>query len=501
MPNAHFIIFDTNNEYERAFTAADGTKLYDRLVLRNDGDHPEGLWVPHWFMNSSDYVAFFRPGEGAQAPLLFKAISSARAQSQQKSELLNVFSIIEDTANSIQALASETGKGAYYGKENLRKSIDSLTTVLSRKEALFVGRSESLTSYQNTLQGIRLVAVGSGALLAEANDTIRTQLASMRDQLSHDRNSLQLQEDIPVGVDSPVHFDFNEFVSTIFQEELARESQRDQRLRSYVGTLQLRLEQARQDPRYAFLFRPQPFQQALASFLRLLIGVDPARNFVDSEPPWRPAYEEQYPSTTPTHQITILDLSQLASEVLENVTALIGRLLLEFMQRLPSDQRGKFPIVLVLEEAHHYVPDRVSTERQQRARDVFEKIAKEGRKFGLSLLVASQRPSELSRTVLAQCNSFIVHRIQNPDDQQYFKSVISGINRELLDQLPALAQQQAIVMGDCVTLPLQVRINDVDPKPRSNDPKFVKEWSSPNPTIPDFERIARRWEGHADDPE
>src|ERR1035441_321412 len=67
MPNAHFIIFDTNNEYEHAFTLPDGTPLYDRLVLRNDADTPAGLWIPHWFMNSVDYQAFFRPGEGAQA--------------------------------------------------------------------------------------------------------------------------------------------------------------------------------------------------------------------------------------------------------------------------------------------------------------------------------------------------------------------------------------------------------------------------------------------------
>jgi DNA helicase HerA-like ATPase len=126
---------------------------------------------------------------------------------------------------------------------------------------------------------------------------------------------------------------------------------------------------------------------------------------------------------------------------------------------------------------------------------VFEKIAKEGRKFGLSLVVASQRPSELSRTVLAQCNSFIVHRIQNPDDQEYFKSVISGVNRELLDQLPALAQQQAIVLGDCVALPLQVRINTVEPRPKSDDPQFTKVWSDANPSAPDFEGIASRWEG------
>ena len=81
--NGHFIIFDTNNEYERAFTTVDGKPLYNRLVIRNDGDRPSGLWIPHWFMNSADYHAFFRPGEGAQAPLLFTAISAARMAEDQ----------------------------------------------------------------------------------------------------------------------------------------------------------------------------------------------------------------------------------------------------------------------------------------------------------------------------------------------------------------------------------------------------------------------------------
>ena len=170
----------------------------------------------------------------------------------------------------------------------------------------------------------------------------------------------------------------------------------------------------------------QPFAHALASFLRLLFGEFPAKHFATegARPPWADAYLEQHTATEYRHRVTIVDLSQLASEVLENVTALIGRLVLEFMQRCPD--RGKFPVVLVLEEAHHYIAAHIVTDRQRRAREVFERIAKEGRKFGLSLVVASQRPSELSRTVLAQCNSFIVHRIQNPDDQEYFKSVISG---------------------------------------------------------------------------
>lgn len=226
-----------------------------------------------------------------------------------------------------------------------------------------------------------------------------------------------------------------------------------------------------------------------------MFGLNPSKHFETDPPPWKEFYEQAKVDPTKPHQITILDLSGLASEVLENVTALLGRLVLEFMQRNP--ERGRFRWFWCWKK-RTIIPANAGLERQQRVREVFEKIAKEGRKFGLSLVVASQRPSELSRTVLAQCNSFIVHRIQNPDDQEYFKSVISGINRELLDQLPALAQQQAIVLGDCVALPLQVRINTVEPRPRSEDPTFTREWSSAAPAVPDIEKIAARWEGRTD---
>jgi DNA helicase HerA-like ATPase len=497
MPNAHFIIFDTNNEYERAFTSADGTPLYSRLVIRNEGDRPTGLWIPHWFMNSLDYNAFFRPGEGAQAPLLFTAISVARAAAEVGASQLHIFSTINDTINQIDLYLKDppTGKAAFYARKNIRDlHLDPFKRLLAEKYQVFekTGFTESWTVYMDSCTAMLGSVPGDGPIDAGANNVIREELQRIQGQLVNDR-AVKGNSAAPIGVDSPVHFDFDAFVTEVFTDVLSREAQRNPNLRNYVGTLQLRLEQARQDPRYAFLFSVPPFGQALASFLRLLFGLDPRKHFADAPPPWKESYEERNPAEVASHQITILDLSELASEVLENVTALLGRLVLEFMQRNP--ERGKFPVVLVLEEAHHYIPANARLERQQRAREVFEKIAKEGRKFGLSLVVASQRPSELSRTVLAQCNSFIVHRIQNPDDQEYFKSVISGINRELLDQLPALAQQQAIVLGDCVALPLQVRINTVDPRPRSDDPPFTREWANPKPALPDIEAIAARWEG------
>jgi uncharacterized protein len=513
MPNAHFVILDTNNEYEQAFTEAgvdnpaQKVPLFDRLVLRNDGDIPKGLIVPHWFMNGLDYQAFFRPGEGAQAPLLFKAIGVARGKGQPKSAVLNVIHRVEETLAAIDTIVTESPKSkvSFKGKEQLREQLLPLAAFLDQEKSVFsavglTGTWEATKSAtENMLQeaeqttDARRATHPSEPITALIADRITKEVTSIRAEFTQANHALLTDSNAPIGIDTPLHFDFNEFIDFIFADELQREAGRDAKLRSYAGTLQLRLEQARLDPRYSFLFHVKPFPHALASFLRLLLGIDPAKHFGEARPPWAAAYEDQYAEPKRTHQVTILDLSQLSSDVLENVTALLGRLVLEFMQRIPD--RGSFPVVLVLEEAHRYIPENAPLDRQQRARDVFEKIAKEGRKFGLSLVVASQRPSELSRTVLAQCNSFIVHRIQNPDDQQYFRSVISGINRELLDQLPALAQQQAIVMGDCVRRPLQVRINTVDPRPRSIDPEFVGIWSNPRSGVPDVERIALKWEG------
>ncbi|MCS6954633.1 MAG: ATP-binding protein, partial [Bryobacteraceae bacterium] len=184
--------------------------------------------------------------------------------------------------------------------------------------------------------------------------------------------------------------------------------------------------------------------------------------------------------------------------VLENVTALIGRLILEFLQRVGEhggeEARGSLPVVLVLEEAQNYIQQPRSADDESISRLVFERIAREGRKYGLGLVVASQRPSELSRTVLSQCNSFIVHRLQNPEDLRYFKDIVPGIYGPMLDQLPALAPQTALVLGECVPAPALVRIRNAEPVPRSRDPKFYEYWTSETPPNIDVEGICRKWE-------
>ena len=200
--------------------------------------------------------------------------------------------------------------------------------------------------------------------------------------------------------------------------------------------------------------------------------------------------------------MVILDLSLLAAEVLENVTALIGRLILDFLQRMGEhggeQTRGSLPVVLVLEEAQNYIQQSRFAEEESISRLVFERIAREGRKYGLSLVVASQRPSELSKTVLSQCNSFIVHRLQNPEDLRYFREIVPGIYGPMLEQIPALAPQTALVLGECVPAPTLVKVRDACPIPRSRDPKFYRYWTADDaPDVP-VEVVCADWEGATD---
>ena len=192
-----------------------------------------------------------------------------------------------------------------------------------------------------------------------------------------------------------------------------------------------------------------------------------------------------------TSQISIIDVSQLPFEVLETVTGILGRIILEFVAHFLPEQRGKFPIVIVLEEAQNYIAEA----KESIAKTVFERIAREGRKYGLSLIVSSQRPSELSKTVLSQCNSFVIHRLQNPDDQKYVRGLISSANADLLEQLPIIPQQHAIITGDCVRTPIQVRIDAVNPTPNSHNPKFIENWINRNEkiTVNIYKETCDRW--------
>jgi hypothetical protein len=192
--------------------------------------------------------------------------------------------------------------------------------------------------------------------------------------------------------------------------------------------------------------------------------------------------------------VAIIDCSMLSHDVLPCFCAVMGRVLLDLRVRTEPSCRTAQPFVIVLEEAHNYLrPARQDESWGVRlARDAFERISKEGRKFGLSLIIASQRPSDVSATVLSQCANFLIHRIQNPEDIDYFKRILPLGSRDLLDQLPILAPGEGLMMGSAVNVPTRVRVRKPDPAPESETSTPWAAWQTGQSAF-DIRTAVKRW--------
>lgn len=173
--------------------------------------------------------------------------------------------------------------------------------------------------------------------------------------------------------------------------------------------------------------------------------------------------------------ITIIDLSGIPFEVLSIVVSLINRVIFDFCFHYKSIKDKEAPFLIVLEEAHNYIPQSEFAKYNSVKKSI-ERIAKEGRKYGLSLMIVSQRPSEISETIFSQCNNFVTMRLTNPTDQSYVRRLIPDSVSAITDSLSVLEKQEALIIGDSIPIPTIVRINDLIDKPNSNDIEFKTEW-------------------------
>lgn len=297
--------------------------------------------------------------------------------------------------------------------------------------------------------------------------------------------------------DAPVYYDLQQLCDYFMPNRIQLEQANDNRISGYVAMLQMRLSRLLADGRYDFMTRIEKHHDPLGSYLRALMGTDPTSGIDSSDWPAASNYRIHAQAHDSGPSITIFDLSLVASDVLENVTALLGRILFDFAVR--SNPRAEHPVLLVLEEAHRFIPaGRGFNGTGSRSTAVFERIAKEGRKFGISLLLASQRPSELSETVVAQCGTVIAHRLTHEADQALLRHATALSSRALLDQLPGLAQQHALVTGVSTGVPAAVRVRDVLNPPKSNDPDFIASWTDPGKLAAlhaHIDRVVAGWQG------
>jgi uncharacterized protein len=521
--NTRIIILDTNGEYRNAFQECDkltkewidkDSKFRVLYIPTDPSSKDDRLIIPYWLMNSDDFVRLFRAKEGIQAPVLLRALRLARAQAVGPRGLNTSLEILRTVATRIVAYTLNDNPGQQWAlamniedccndtlkyREEFPDDVKALNSLPG--DGLFDEYEQAITTIKNIVSEGGSKSKELGAVKIKRIHDVIDPIAARLNQTIADCNSGTCN----VTADQPLQFELlkflEEFLNAAMREQA--ESGGSGRVRENCGPMILRIRRFIEDPRFDFLFDAfSDIQHSLATFIRDLLGLKSGDKplLVNKIQKKLPYFERQKQKLTTSYNVVIVDLSLLAAEILENVTALIGRLILEFLQRAGEErtsgiQRGEFPVVLILEEAQNYIQQSRNNEDSCISREVFERIAREGRKYGLSLVVASQRPSELSKTVLSQCNSFIVHRLQNPEDLKYFREIVPGIYNQLLDQLPALAQRVALVLGECIAAPALAYMREANPVPRSKDPKFYASWVMDPTSEPNVEAICERWEG------
>jgi hypothetical protein len=227
-------------------------------------------------------------------------------------------------------------------------------------------------------------------------------------------------------------------------------------LHGELDRLTLRVDARVGDPRFAFMFQYElKGKDELPDIAREMTGFMAAK----SQP------------------VTVFDLSYLPSETVGTVVATISRML--FQVHFLAERGATTPTLAVYEEAHNYI-SRSGRGAYGEARDSVERIAKEGRKFGIGTLVVSQRPSELSETLLSQCNTFLCMRLANTADKNHVLALLPDSMQMLADVLPSLPRGQVVAIGQATKMPVRLEVSAIEDKdrvPNSGDPEFGKHWS------------------------
>lgn len=445
--NARFIVLDPNGEYGKVFK--------DKGRVFQIGDSSNPLQVPLWFWNSAEWCSFTQASVRAQAPLLKQALRSMRNEEFELSDHLDLE--IKRFLGAVKvSLKSDQSTGNPWGSfprpknfyEKLCKWSDSINSfkgklqgIDTRLDAIAI----SMTHYRNARSGQYPTYEATTEEISEILTKLSIAFMAFG---GTDKDLLPKNEDIPVKFTGDV------FVK--YLEALAQETGNEQ----YIEFLLARIRTMLADTRMKNIIGDS-VEITLDQWLGSYIGKDGVEDGC----------------------VTIIDLSLVPTEIVHIITSVIARMSLEALQRYRKQNDKSLPTVLVMEEAHTFVKRyKEDVENQNTASlctQIFEKIAREGRKFGLGLVISSQRPSELSPTVLSQCNSFLLHRISNDRDQELIQRLVPDNLRGLLRELPSLPSQQAILLGWASELPIMVRMNDLDDneRPHSDDPDFWNVWT------------------------
>ena len=410
-----FIFFDVNGEYKQAFENLKDNKDIQVTNFSIDTEATnEKFQLPHWFLNIDEWALLLKASEKSQLPILRNALGFTQNLSQEIISHIYACNIM-------------------YVYEHWESSVTKRQRIIS-----LIDKSKIAIDYS------KLDAKFGNFSNKQEEDNFKI---SVKNYIKEDVNiDLKFNSD---------YFEFKDLEQALENAILYEEYHGNKQIRDYCSSMITRFKSIKEREDFKFLTTTQN-DKSIDEYIYSLLGI-----------------EKQEDNAIKKNQVIIIDLNSANDETVEVISCVISRLIFEKLKT--AKDRNQFPINLVLEEAHRYI----STESGKifgDANRIFERIAKEGRKYGMFLLVSSQRPSELSRTVLSQCSNFIVHRIQNPEDLSHIRQITPHISETILKRIPSIPTQHALIFGHSVNLPTTFKVNEANPKPKSDNNEISKNW-------------------------
>lgn len=436
---AKFIVFDSNGEYEAAFH--DIPKMNSDISIKflsTSPDAKDRFEIPVWALSVDDWAVLLHASEKTQVPIISRAL-----------DLIRIFDAadIDNSSNKIRNhILASVIKDVLSSNENPTTQNSKILMALSKfntdefslSTKIKTNREADVNKDKNGLNTTKeWITISEAISLSFAKMYAPVSLLEYCDSfiLPNVNELLDGKQLIP--------YSLKRFSEAVEFAVLYEGSINSSRIYEYTSTLVTRLKHLSESEQGSF-FTKTKFS-TIEGYITDIIG---------------------------NTQLLNIDISSLDDTATEVVTKVFSKMLFDYMRMLKP--RNSMPVNLILEEAHRFI--RTDMDYGVLGYNIFERIAKEGRKYGLLMGISSQRPSELSKTVVSQCSNFIIHKIQNPDDIQYISRMVPYINQGIVERITYLRRGHALVFGTAINLPTLTTFDIANPTPNSGNSKIIEKW-------------------------
>jgi len=446
------ILFDVNGEYAHAFPGAKHLRPNIAAEIEDSQVKYSPFYLPYYLLSLDEWLAFLMASERTQRPFWDRvlqecyrfyriSLSKEGSKESEKFELYIRWRISQMLAGILSRTDSDTSK--ITSAQGLLASIQAILTPLTNEQ-----NQPSLKKINSTIEEYQdACTIDYGKNDNKLSKKIEAQIGEI--------NFEKIRDVLETRLSHGQYYDYRFLKIAAEMTLIDEEAKGNIRIREYTSTMFARLDYFLENPECAFMRTDSSkLGENKDKYLEYLNII--AEGSQDKSP-----------------FLLTIELSTLGNDTLELVTGVLTRMIFDYRKERTGDYRRKNPIHLILDEAHRYIrKDKEYILKE----NLFERVAREGRKYACYLFISSQRPAELSPTVLSQCANYIIHRTQNKIDLDYIYSVLPYFSEDYLVKIKQAAPGEALIFGACIPMPLQVEIIKADPEPNSKNCIISEEW-------------------------